>query len=144
MTATRQNFSLPQRDSAFQANAEWLQHHKVDGVQLTLAAEPLRRQGLVYFCENCMFCSTDRALFDVDHLVADRSFRMWGRHGEARAAITMTILCKSTARGEYGCNQAKGARLYVPHGRGLAYTRADLDLNWTPVRERPFPFTALG
>ena len=140
--ATRQNFSGTQRDSAFRANAEWLQKHKVDGVQLVMAAEPLRALGQVYHCENCGFASTDRAHFDVDHLVADRSFRLWGRHEEARSAINMVILCKSTAKNDLGCNQTKGSRLYVPHGRGLAYTRADLDLNWTPIRDRPFPFTA--
>jgi hypothetical protein len=86
--ATRQNFSGTQRDSAFRANAEWLQKHK----------------------------------------------------GEARSAVV--ILCKSTAKNDLGCNQTKGSRLFVPHGRGLAYTRADLDLNWTPIRDRPFPFTA--
>ena len=139
----RMNFTPDQRDSAFRANAEWLQKHKVDGVQVVLAAEPLRAAGQLYYCENCLFCSTERAHFDVDHLVADRSFRLWGRHAEARSPINMMILCKSTARNDFGCNQTKGARLYVPHGRGLAYTRADLDLNWTPVRERPFPFTAL-
>ena len=141
--ATRRNFSPTQKDSALKANAEWLQKHKVDGVQLILAAEPLRAAGQVYYCENCLFCSTDRSHFDVDHLVADRNFRVWGRHDEARMAVNMMILCKSTRQNDLGCNQTKGARLWVPHGRGLAYTRADLDLNWTPVRERPFPFTAL-
>ena len=110
----RMNFTPDQRDSAFRANAEWLQKHKVDGVQVVLAAEPLRAAGQLYYCENCLFCSTARGHFDVDHLVADRSFRLWGRHGEARSPINMMILCKSTARNDFGCNQTKGARLYVP------------------------------
>jgi hypothetical protein len=139
--ATRQNFSVPQRDSAFQANSDWLRHHKVSGVDLALAFDPLRKLGQVYYCENCLFCHTDRAYFDVDHLVSDRSFRVWGRHEEARYAGNMVILCKSRERGDLGCNQSKGARMLVPAGRGLAYTRADLDMNCFPVRERPKDWT---
>lgn len=139
--ATRQNFSPSQRDSAFAANADWLRHHKVSGVDLALAFDPLRRLGQVYYCENCLFCHTDRSFFDVDHLVSDRSFRVWGRHEEARYAGNMLILCKSQRLGDLGCNQAKGARMLVPRNRGLAFTRADLDMNCFPVRERPKDWT---
>ena len=141
--ATRQNFSPEQRASALLENRNWLRDHKVDGVQLTPNGEALRRQGLVYYCENCLFCSTDVARFDVDHFVPDRTFRLYGRHEEARFAVNMAVLCKSREAGELGCNQTKGARLWVPHGRGLAYTRKDEDLNWTPVGDRPFPFSAV-
>ncbi|HWA17258.1 MAG TPA: hypothetical protein VG817_12550 [Gemmatimonadales bacterium] len=139
--ATRQNFSAIQRDSAFEANADWLKNHKVSGIDLALAYEPQRKLGQVYYCENCLFCHTDRSYFDVDHLVSDRNFRVWGRHEEARYAGNMVILCKSRVRGDLGCNQSKGARMLVPPGRGLAYTRADLDMNCFPVRERPKDWT---
>lgn len=136
----RQNFSKPQRDSAFAANAEWLRDHRVDGVDLSLEYESLRRQGTVYYCENCLFCHTDPAYFDVDHLVADRSFRLWGKHADGRSAVNMVILCKSRRRGDLGCNQCKGAKMFVPTNRGLAITHPELDMNCVPVRERPFEY----
>jgi hypothetical protein len=139
--ATRQNFSSMQRNSAFEANADWLRNHKVSGVDMALAFEPQRKLGQVYYCENCLFCHTDRAYFDVDHLVSDRNFRIWGRHEEARYAGNMVILCKSRERGDLGCNQSKGARMLVPKDRGLAYTRADLDMNCHPIRSRPKDWT---
>ena len=139
--AVRQNFSASQRDSAFETNADWLRHHKVTGVELALAFEPLRRLGQVYYCENCLFCHTDRRYFDIDHLVSDRSFRVWGKHEDARNAINMVVLCKSRERGDLGCNQSKGARMLVPKNRGLAFTRADLDMNCFPVRQRPNDWT---
>jgi hypothetical protein len=138
---SRQNFSQAQRDSAFQMNAKWLAEHRVDGVEMTLAAEPLRKAGLVYYCENCLFCHTDRSYFDVDHLVPDRSFRVWGKHVDARQAINMLILCKSKESGDNGCNQCKGAKSLVPRSRGLAYTHSELDLNWTPLADRPWEWT---
>lgn len=142
--ATRQNFTAPQRASAYEQNRLWLRDHRVDGVQLTPEGEAQRRLGRVLYCENCLFCSTDEERFDVDHFVPDKVFRDYGIHEEARRPVNMAVLCKSRRghRGELGCNQTKGARLWVPHGRGLAWTRRDEDLNWTPVRERPFPFTA--
>ena len=139
----RQDFSQAQRDSAFKANAEWLSQHKVDGITLVLAAEPLRKAALVYYCENCLFCHTDRGYFDVDHLVPDRSFRVWGKHIDARHAINMLILCKSQATGDYGCNQCKGAKSLVPRSRGLAYTHSEMDLNCTPLSERPWELLPL-
>ena len=139
--ASRQNFSASQRNSAFDTNGDWLRHHKVTGVELALAFEPLRRLGQVYYCENCLFCHTDRRYFDIDHLVSDRSFRVWGKHEDARNAINMVVLCKSRERGDLGCNQSKGARMLVPKNRGLAFTRADLDMNCFPVRQRPNDWT---
>jgi len=138
--STRQNFSPAQRRSAFETNAEWLQKHRVDGVDLALAYDPLRKLGQVYYCENCLFCHTDRKYFDVDHLVSDRNFRIWEKHVDARNPINMVILCKSLERGDLGCNQSKGASMFVPPDRGLAYKRADLDMNCVPVRERPFEY----
>ena len=105
--ATRQNFSERQRQSAFQANAEWLRDHRVSGVELAMAFEPLRHLGQVYYCENCLFCHSDQAHFDIDHLVPDRSFRIWQKHVDARDAINMVVLCKSRERGDLGCNQPK-------------------------------------
>lgn len=135
---TRQNFTKAQRDSAFAANAAWLQRHRVDGVQIIESCESYRQAGQIYYCENCLFCHTDREYFDVDHLVPDRSFRMWEKHADARQPINMIILCKSRVRGDYGCNQSKGSSTLVPQHRGLAFTRADLDMNYVPVHERPF------
>lgn len=136
--ANRQNFSQAQRQSTFAANAEWLRDHKVSGVELALAFDPLRRLGQVHYCENCLFCHTDQAYFDIDHLVSDRAFRLWGRHSEARWAVNMVVLCKSRQQGDFGCNQTKSSNMLVPRHRGLAFTRADLDMNCIPVRERPF------
>jgi hypothetical protein len=136
--AVRQNFSGTQRESAFRANAEWLRDHRVTGVELALAFESLRRQAKVQYCENCLFCHTDRAYFDIDHLVSDRSFRLWEKHAEARSAVNMVVLCKSRVLGDLGCNQSKGSRLFVPRERGLAFSRPDIDMNCFPVRERPF------
>ncbi|GLC25959.1 hypothetical protein [Roseisolibacter agri] len=135
--ATRQNFSEPQRQSAFEANAHWLRDHRVTGVELALAFEPLRQRGQVYYCENCLFCHSDQVYFDIDHLVPDRSFRLWQKHVDAREPINMVVLCKSLERGDLGCNQSKGARLFVPPERGLALSRTDLDMNCFPVRQRP-------
>lgn len=136
--ARRQNFSEVQRRSMFQENAAWLQHHRVDGVEIADAYRGLRSSGRIYYCENCLFCHTEQSFFDVDHLVPDRSFRVWGIHTEARRATNMIILCKSLVKGDLGCNQSKGARNYVPSYRGLAFTRRDADMNYIPLHERPF------
>jgi hypothetical protein len=138
--ATRQNFSEQQRQSAFAANAMWLRDHRVTGVELALAFEPLRHRAQVYYCENCLFCHSDQAYFDIDHLVPDRSFRIWQKHVDARDPINMVVLCKSTERGERGCNQSKGANLFVPVERGLAYSRQDLDMNCFRLGERPHEY----
>ncbi len=139
--ATRQNFDAAQRESAFRENASWLRSHRVDGIELGLAYEPLRLQGLVYWCENCGFCHTDADWFDIDHFVPDRHWREWGLHADARLAVNMSVLCKSRSEGDLGCNQSKGARLYVPRDRGLAFTHPDIDMNCIPIRDRPFPLT---
>jgi hypothetical protein len=136
--AKRQNFSDVQRDSAFRMNAQWLRDHKVSGVEIVETFRPLRQEGKVYYCENCLFCHTSREYFDVDHVVSDRNFRIWDKHTDAREAINMAILCKSLERGDLGCNQCKGAKDWVPSYRGLAFTRQDMDMNYTPVHERPF------
>ena len=133
----RQNFSQQQRQSAFRANAEWLSRHRVSGVELVQQFEPLRQMGKVYYCENCLFCHTDQIYFDIDHLVADRYFRIWEKHLDSRDPINMVVLCTSIERGDLGCNLSKGARLFVPRERGLAFTRRDLDMNCFPVLERP-------
>lgn len=135
---SRQNFSKGQRDSAFEANAHWLRRHRVDGIQIAESYQSYHMAGQIQYCENCLFCHTDRRFFDVDHLVPDRSFRDWQKHGDARQPINMVILCKSLMQGDYGCNQSKGSRIFVPNHRGLAYSRRDLDMNYVPVHERPF------
>jgi hypothetical protein len=60
--------------------------------------------------------------------------------GGSRA--NMVVLCKSQVQGDLGCNQSKGAAMYVPRSRGPAFTRADLDMNCCPVSECPFEFSA--
>jgi hypothetical protein len=135
--ATRMNFSEPQRLSAFDANAGWLRAHRVDGVELSLEFAPLRAQGLVYYCENCLFCHTAKAYFDVDHMVSDSSFKAWGKHEDGRNPMNMVILCKSLQRGDLGCNQSKGAGQFVPKARGLAVTHPERDMNCIPFAERP-------
>ena len=77
----------------------------------------------------------------IDHLVADRNFRIWGDHASARYPGNMIILCKSLQIGDLGCNQSKSANDYVPRARGLAYTREAIDMNCFPVKDRPFPWT---
>jgi hypothetical protein len=110
----------------------------VDGIAIDARFRHLREEGAVYYCENCLFCHSDRAFFDIDHLVPDRSFREWGKHGDARLPINMVVLCKSIVEGDRGCNQSKGSRTHVPLRRGLAFTRPDLDMNYTPLDQRPF------
>ncbi len=134
----RQNFSKPQRDSAFEQNAEWLRSHRVDGIDIPAHWETLRKAGKIYYCENCLFCHTDQKYFNVDHLVPDVMFKRWDKHPDARLAANMMVLCTSTARGEYGCNLSKGRNLTVPRQRGLAHTRCDIDMNRYPVHDRPF------
>lgn len=53
----------------------------------------------------------------------------------------MMILCKSRQKGDYGCNQSKGARLYVPRQRGLAYKLRAIDMNCYPLKDWPFTWT---
>jgi len=139
--SSRLNFSSPQKASALRENANWLRTRGVSGVELTLHAAAVVDKVPIYYCENCHFCHTDAELFDVDHFVPDKHFRLGGRVQSSVIPENMAILCKSTARGDLGCNQSKGARLWVPRGRGLAVTRPDLDLNCCPLRDRPFPFS---
>ncbi len=139
--ANRQNFSSVQRQSAFEANAEWLRDHRVDGIEIEERYRHLRQSGGIHYCENCLFCHTDQSFFDVDHLVPDRSFRLWGVHTDARSAINMVILCKSVRAGDYGCNQSKGSRHHVPVNRGLAFSRHHLDMNYVPLVDRPFEWS---
>ena len=140
--ATRQNFDQQQREFAYEANARWLKQHRVDGIMIALEFESLRTGGLIFYCENCLFCHTDRAYFDVDHLVPDRQFKVWQKHIQAKASENMMILCKSLKKGDYGCNQCKGAKLYVPVDRGLAYKLRTIDMNCCPLKDRPFSWRA--
>jgi hypothetical protein len=139
--AKRVNFTEGQRQSAFTHNAAWLRDHKVDGIDIAQNAESLRAAGCVYYCENCLFCHDEQQYFDVDHLVPDQNFKLWGKHLDARAPENMVILCKSLVRGDLGCNQSKWANQRVPRQRGLAYTRSNLDMNCYPVNDRPFEWT---
>jgi hypothetical protein len=139
--ADRQDFSQAQRFSAFHFNALHLRDHSVDGIYIAEAYLDLQRAGLIFYCENCLFCHTDQSYFDVDHLVPDRMFRIWGKHHQSPAAVNMMILCKSRQRGDLGCNQSKGGRDCVPPHRGLAFTLANLDMNCYPIKDRPFIWT---
>jgi hypothetical protein len=143
---SRLNFTPAQRASALLENANWLRSHRVDGVSLSLQAEALPASVRIYYCENCMFCHTDVEFFDVDHFVPDAVFRAAGRSSSSVIPENMAVLCKSRPghKGERGCNQCKGGRLWVPAERGLAFTRQDLDLNCFPLRLRPFPFSVSG
>ena len=138
MTTDRMNFNEAQRLAAFECNAMWLKDHDVDGVFIALAYEGLRRKGQIYYCENCLFCHTDRNYFNVDHLVPDLRFKQWGKHHLARDARNMAILCYSRQKRDYGCNQSKSANYYVPRRRGLAFSHPEIDMNCYPVSERPF------
>ena len=111
------------------------------GIFIAAAYEKLQQSGLIYYCENCLFCHTDRQFFDVDHLIPDQKFRSWGKHTDAGHSVNMMILCKSRQRGDLGCNQCKGANFYVPRNRGLAFTHRELDMNCFPLRVRPFDWT---
>ena len=137
----RNNFSQAQRESALHTNAQWLRSHRVDGIDIAISFEQFQLTGSIFYCENCLFCHRDTGYFDVDHLVPDKVFRDWGRQHQSTAAVNMMILCKSRQRGDLGCNQSKGGNFYVPHNRGLAYTLRDLDMNCTPLKDRPFHWT---
>ena len=140
MMSGRQNFKKFQRQSAFTCIKEWLRARNVTGIQIEEKYRGLLRVGLIIFCENCLFCHTDEAFFDIDHLVPDSLFKIWGVHERAGLALNMAVLCKSRAKGDLGCNQSKGANFYVPKGRGLAYTKRHVDMNCMPVECRPFDF----
>ncbi len=139
--SARTNFSTAQRLSALRENAQWLQSHRVDGINIEVDSEALQRAGRIYYCENCLFCHNDVSYFDVDHLVPDKVLRDWGKQNQSTAAVNMMILCKSRQKGDLGCNQSKGGSLYVPTHRGLAYTLRSLDMNCTPLKDRPFLWT---
>ncbi|WPP49120.1 hypothetical protein [Catalinimonas niigatensis] len=131
----RQNFSQAQKDQAFHYNALSLCKGE-DGIEI---AESYRHLiGHIYFCENCLFCHTDRRYFNVDHLAPDRLLRGTGR--PSAIAINAVLLCTSLQRGDGGCNQAKGAKPFVPVTRGLAYTHREEDMNYIPLQERPFSY----
>lgn len=134
---SRRNFTRAQRRSALECNAGWLRGHRVTGVEIALAFEPLRSAGLIYYCENCLFCHTDPQYFDLDHLVPDQTLRLWDAQQQSRIAMNMVILCKSRQEGDLGCNQSKGSGFGVPLNRGLAFSRREEDLNCFPVHARP-------
>jgi hypothetical protein len=134
----RQNFTPAQRRSALLCNAGYLKDHRVDGVEMALAFEALRRAGQVYYCENCLFCHTDAGYFDLDHLVPDQKLRLWDASAQSRIAMNMVVLCKSRQKGDLGCNQSKSSGFYVPRNCGLAFTRREIDMNAFPVHARLF------
>ena len=137
-TMARVNFTGAQRTSALAANARWLKDHKVDGIEMIVSLEQLRQAGVVYYCENCLFCHTNVQYFDVDHVVADSLLLAWGRQSRSGMPENMAVLCKSVSKGDFGCNQTKSARIYVPVGRGLAFSHPELDMNCVPIADRPF------
>jgi hypothetical protein len=129
----RQNFSRPLRDTVLRWNATEL-IHVVSGIMIVETHIADKERGLIQFCENCKFCQTDRAYFDVDHLVPDREMRGSGRRSDV--VENAVVLCKSYEKGARGCNQTKGGRLWPPPDAGLARTRPELDLNWMPMHLR--------
>ena len=129
----RQEFSDALKDDVFRYNG-MNNIGTVDGVWIIESQQAARLRGEVYYCENCKFCHTDRAFFDVDHLVPDK--QMQGSHHASNVAINAVILCKSLARGDRGCNQTKGSKNWPPPGAGLAHTRPDDDMNCHPVQTR--------
>ncbi|MEM6844152.1 MAG: hypothetical protein AAF632_18135 [Bacteroidota bacterium] len=132
----RDDFKKKQKQEAFRYNALDLQRGRVDGVEI---AENYRHLiGMIYHCENCGFYHKEKRYFNVDHLVPDRLLRGTGR--PSAIAINAIILCTSIHLGDKGCNQTKGARPFVPTGRGLAYTRQAEDMNYIPLNERPFSY----
>ena len=72
--------------------------------------------------------------FDIDHLVPDAQMQGTGR--SSNVWHNAIVLCKSYEAGSRGCNQTKGGRNWPPPDAGLARTRKELDLNWTPMRDR--------
>ncbi|MGB3245118.1 MAG: hypothetical protein WBB25_11325 [Sulfitobacter sp.] len=130
---SRQNFSPAMRGEVFRWNAIAV-IGRIDGVNIDEQQQDARKQGLIYYCENCKFCHTDRMYFDVDHLVPDVQFRGTGR--PSNSPINAVVLCKSYESGARGCNQTKGGRNWPPPGAGLAITRKELDMNWTPIHLR--------
>lgn len=128
----RQEFSKTLKDLTFENNARDL-IRGVSGVNINETSQADRLAGRVYYCENCKFCHTDRMYFDIDHLVPDAQMRGSGPSNVWHNAI---VLCKSYEAGARGCNQTKGGRNWPPPNAGLARTRPELDLNWTPMRDR--------
>ena len=137
--ATRQNSPNGSASRPSRRTRCALRDHRVPGSNWRWRSNASTR-AQVYYCENCLFCHSDQAYFDIDHLVPDRNFRIWQKHVDARDPINMVVLCKSTERGERGCNQSKGANLFVPVERGLAYSRQDLDMNCFRLGERPHEY----
>ncbi len=130
---SRQNFSKILRDEVFKWNAATLMGG-VSGVRIDERYQKDREQGLMYYCENCKFCHTDKKYFDIDHLVPDKQMQGTGRPSNIwQNAI---VLCKSYEAGTRGCNQTKGSANWPPPGVGLARSRRDLDLNYADMHER--------
>ncbi len=106
----------------------------VDGVWIIESQQAARMRGEIYYCENCKFCHTEEAFFEVDHLVADKAFR--GTTSASNVLMNAAVLCTSIAKGDRGCNQSKGAREAPLPGAGLAYSRPGLDMNCAPLNIR--------
>lgn len=130
---TRSEFRDPQKELAYRLNAR-RNVGFVDGVWIVESQQDAKLRGEIYFCENCKFCHTDRAYFDVDHLVPDKQFR--GSANASNVDINAVILCKSLVKGDRGCNQTKGSKNWPPPGVGLAYSRAEEDMNYCPIGDR--------
>jgi hypothetical protein len=130
---SRQNFSKAVRDEIYKWNASSLKSY-VSGVRIDDRHQEDKRNGLIYYCENCKFCHTDQAYFDIDHLVPDKHFR--GTGNPSNVWFNAIVLCKSYELGARGCNQTKGSRYWPPPGAGLARTRPELDMNYADMHER--------
>jgi hypothetical protein len=106
----------------------------VHGVWIIESQQAARMRGEIYYCENCKFCHTEEALFEVDHLVADKNFR--GTSSASNVLMNAAVLCTSIEKGDRGCNQSKGSRDAPLPGAGLAYSRPGLDMNCAPLNSR--------
>ena len=133
--ARKGDFKKRSRESALLAN-RLSNTGSIAGIWIATAYEGLQSQGLIYYCENCKFCHTDRKYFDVDHLVPLAEFNATNSPNAPNIALNMVVLCKSLEKGDYGCNQRKGSQLEVPGGSGLAITYADIDMNCMPFHLR--------
>lgn len=137
--AKRDNFSKPQRDTTFLLSAREVSLLWRD----ELPANPPH-----YICAHCRFVHTDRALFEVDHLVSCKEGGSANRETleritqlQAELALPLDkqdigLLSSANLNDQllcHGCNQgkkSKGSRPdEIPAGCGFAYRRPDDDMN---------------
>lgn len=138
--AKRDNFSVTQRNAALQANA--------DEVRI-LWRDDFRQSPVPhYMCEHCRFVHTNRAYFEVDHLVSCKEGGNANRETVERIAAIEAEIAKPLDKQDIGvlalanlnsqilcggCNQGKkgiGPRPDdIPTACGFAYAKRDEDMN---------------